>query len=141
RSSVSCCPRSRAPPTGVARGRNQAGGTPEIIPGWPAPEGASKKKSRRGARQFSIGRRGSPPPPAMIPTLPAIGLFWLANGAARIGPDEVDDGVYRSDAAETLGGLVHPLAECALRGEKMLIGIAQALDLLTGGAVAARDRA
>src|SRR5262249_1582363 len=57
-----------------------------------------------------------------------------ADGAARIGANEIDDVFDRSDAAEAFGGFVHPVAQRAVRSEQELIGVAQALDVLAGKA-------
>src|SRR5208282_3824846 len=64
------------------------------------------------------------------------GPFRLTDGSARVGANETDDIVYRRDAAEALGGFVNTIAQRAIRGEQKLIGVAEALNILTTKAAA-----
>src|SRR5216684_2266651 len=133
-SSVTLFSRSRARPAPAAPMRHQACGTPRTISGSAAPTMASTKTSRPAARQHSIRRSGKPPPPATMPSLPAIRLFRLADRTARIRTDKIDDVIDRGDAAEAFGGFVHPIAQRAVRGEQELIRVAQAHDVFTAEA-------
>ena len=54
----------------------------------------------------------------------------------EIGADEFDDLVDRPDTAETLRGLVYPVAQGPIRGEQELVRVAQALDILAAEAAA-----
>src|SRR5215831_5521099 len=129
-SSVTLLSRSKERPVIAAPMRHQACGTSRTVSGSAAPSRARTKTSRPAARQDSTRRRGNRPPPATIPSLPAICPFWLANGAARIGANEPDDVVDGCDAAEAPGGFAYPIAQRAIRREQDLIGIAEALDIL-----------
>src|SRR5436190_11336126 len=66
-----------------------------------------------------------------MPILTAIRPLWLADRAARIGPNKGDDILDRGDAAETLGRPVDPIVQRAVGRKQELIGIAQALDVFT----------
>src|SRR5207237_5825272 len=55
---------------------------------------------------------------------------------ARIGADEFDDVVDRRNSAETLRGLVYPVAQCTIRGEQELVSVAEPLDILPAEAAA-----
>src|SRR6202521_3206121 len=133
-SSVTLFSRSKARPAAAAPMRHQACGTPRTVAASAAPSMATTKTSRPAARQHSIRRSGKPPPPATMPSLPAIRLFRLADCAARIRTNKIDDVVDRGDAAETFGGFVHPVAQRAAGGEQELIGVAQAQDIVTAEA-------
>src|SRR6516225_1372438 len=135
-SSVTWFSRNRARPFAAAPSWHQACGTSHIVAGSAAPLTARTKTSRPAVRQLSMMRRGSPPPPAMIPSLPAIRSFRLTNGPARIGSDELDDVVDRSNAAKTFSSFVDPIDKGAVSGEQELIGIAQPLNVLTTEAAA-----
>src|SRR5215472_8260815 len=110
--------------------RHQACATPRTVSGSAAPSNAQTKTSRPAAWQDSTRRRGSRPPPATMPSLPAICTFWLAYGAAGVSADEVKDIVDWRDAAEALSGFVYPIAQRAIRREQRLVGIAKSLDIL-----------
>src|SRR5947207_11769299 len=124
-SSVTLFSRNKARPAAAAPMRHQACGTPRTVSGSAAPSMASTKTSRPSARQHSTSRSGKPPPPATMPSLPAIRLFRLADRAARIRTDKIDDVVDRRDAAKTFGGFVHSIAQRAVRGKQEFIGVAQ----------------
>src|SRR6266404_7480490 len=130
-SSVTLLSRSRARPAAAAPMRHQACGTSRTVAGSAAPSRARTKTSRPAARQDSTRRRGSPPFPATIPSLPSIRILWLANGAARIGTNEIDDVVDRSDTAETLCSFGHAITQSAIGREQELVGVAQPLNVLT----------
>src|SRR5215831_3416807 len=133
-SSVTSFSRSAARPAAAAPMRHQACGTPRTVSGSAAPSMASTKTSRPAARQRSTRRCGKPPPPATMPSLPAIRLSRLADRTARIRTNKIDDVVYRGDAAEAFGRIVHPIAQCSIRGEQELIGVAQPENVLTAEA-------
>src|SRR5437899_2188943 len=124
--------------------RHQACGTLPTAAGSAAPSSARTKTSRPAARQLAISWRGSPPLPAMMPSGPAlespelsaIRPLRLADRTARIGADEGDDVIDRGDPAKPLGGLVDPVAECAVGREQELVGAAQPLDVLAAEAAA-----
>src|ERR1700740_1405451 len=135
-SSVTLFSRNRARPAAAAPMRHQACGTPRTVSGSAAPSSAKTKTSRPAARHDSTRRCGSRPPPATVPSLPVICPFRLTDGAARVSADEVKDIIDSRDATETLGSLVHALAQRAIRGEQGLVGAAESLDNLTTEAAA-----
>src|SRR6266446_1486317 len=135
-SSVTLLSRNKARPAAAAPIRHHACGTSRTVAGSAAPSRARTKTSRPAARQDSTRRCGKPPPPATIPSLPAIRPLRLADGAARIGTNKIDDVVDRSDAAETLCGFIHPVAQSAAGREQKLIRVAQPLDILAAEATA-----
>src|SRR3984893_18643048 len=116
-SSVTLFSRSKARPVAAAPTRHHACGTPSTISVAAAPSMAKTKTSLPAARKLSTNRRAKPPPPATMPSLPAIRLLGLANSAARIRTDEFEDIFDWSDAAKALGGFVHPVAQRAVGGE------------------------
>src|SRR6202521_249557 len=130
-SSVTLLSRNRARPAAAAPMRHQACGTSDTVAGSADPSRARTKTSRPAARQDSTKRRGSPPLPATIPSLAFIRTLRLADGAARIGTNEIDDVVDRSDTGETLRGFGHAITQSAIGGEQELIGVAQPLNVLT----------
>src|ERR1700738_4567073 len=130
-SSVTLFSCSKARPVAAAPTRHHACGTPRTISRSASPSMASTKTSRPAARQLSIKRRGKPPLPATMPSLFAIRLLRLADSAARIGTDELEDIFDRSDAAKAIGDFVHTVAERAVRVEQKLIGFAQAENVFT----------
>src|SRR6266404_980458 len=133
-SSVTLFSRSKERPVAAAPRRHQACGTPRTISGSASPSRASTKTSRPAARQLSIRRSGRPPLPATMPSLFAIRLLGLADSTAGIGAYEFEDIFDRSDAAKTLGGFAHAIAQRAVRGEQKLIGAAQAENVFTAEA-------
>src|ERR1700730_18304316 len=130
-SSVTLLSRNRARPAAAAPMRHQACGTSDTVAGSADPSRARTKTSRPAARQVSPKRRGAPPPPATIPSLASIRTLRLADGAARIGTNEIDDVVDRSDTGETLRRFGHAITQSAIGGEQELIGVAQPLNVLT----------
>src|SRR5437764_153454 len=80
--------------------------------GWMAPSGPSCAIS--GPSSWS----------APMPSLFAIPFLRLANGAAGIGTDELEDIFNRADATKALGRFVHPIAQRAVGGEQKLVGVA-----------------
>src|SRR6266851_1971941 len=129
-SSVTLLSRSKARPAAAAPMRHQACGTSCTVAGSADPSRARTKTSRPAVRQDSTRRRGSPPLPATIPSLPSIRPLRLADGAARIGTNEIDDVVDRSDTGETLCGFGHAITQSAFGREQELIGVAQLLNVL-----------
>src|SRR6201993_4125222 len=128
-SSLTLFSRNKASPFAAAPIRHQACGTSRTVSASAAPSRARTKTSRPAARQDSTSRRGNPPAPATIPSLPVIRPFWLANGAGRIGAYETDDVVDRSDPGEAFGGFVDAIAQSPVRGEQEMISIAQPLNV------------
>src|SRR6516164_2288033 len=135
-SSVTLLSRSKERPSIAAPMRHQACGTSRTVSGSAAPSRAKTNTSRPAARQASTRRLGNRPPPATIPILPVARLLGLTDGAARIGPNEVEDVVDRCDAAEALGRLAYAIAQGAIRGKQKLVCSAQALDVLAAEAAA-----
>src|SRR5467141_3266294 len=130
-SSLTLLSRSRARPAAAAPMRHQAWGTSCTVAGSADPSRARTKTSRPAVRQDSTKRRGSAPLPATIPSLPFIRALRLADGAARIGTNEIDDVVDRSDTGETLRGFGHAITQSAIGREQDLVRVAQPLDILT----------
>src|SRR5271169_4237558 len=138
--------RNKARPRAAAPSRHQAYATPSTAAGSAAPSSASTKTSRPAARQESTRRRGSPPSPAMMPSLAAFGvsagglsdirLLGLADGPARIGADKADDVVDRRQPGKALGGLTYPIAQGPRGMKQKLIGVAQPLNVLAAEAAA-----
>src|SRR5947209_8669388 len=135
-SSVTWFSRNRARPVAAAPSRHQACGTPSTVAGSAAPSRARTNTSRPAARQHSTRWCGSPPHPATIPSLPAILTLRLTNGPTRIRADEFDNVVDRPNTAETLRGLVYPVAQGAVRGEQELVCVPQDLDIIAAEATA-----
>ena len=107
--------RSKERPVTAAPMRHQACGTPRTVSGSAAPSKAKTNTSRPAARQDSTRRRGSRPPPATIPSLPAIFAFRLRNGSAGIRANEIEDMVDRRDAGKALSRLGYAIAQRAIR--------------------------
>src|ERR1700751_2571065 len=135
-SSVTLCSRSKEKAVTAAPMRHQACGTSRTVSGSAAPSRAKTKTSRPAARQHSIRRCGSRPPPATIPSLPVICPFRLTDGAARVRADEVEDIVHRCDTTEALGSFVYTITQRAIQGEQGLVSAAESLDILTTEAAA-----
>src|SRR5258707_10168822 len=130
---------SRRKPSPAAPRRIVACGTSARIAGSASSLKARTKKSRSAARHASIMRRGNSPAPARMPSLPTVpfrALAGLADRAARIGADEIDDVPDRLDLAEASGQIVDPLPPRAGIGEEQLVGVAHRLDLVAREAAA-----
>src|SRR5205823_1957112 len=136
--SVTALACSRSSPAAAAPSLHQACGTPATVAWSASPSSARTKTGRPAARQFSIRRRGSAPLPATIPRGPsaAIRPLRLADRARRIGADERDHVVDRTDAAVALGNLVDPVVERTVGREQKLVSAAQGLDVLAAEATA-----
>src|SRR5260221_7553984 len=131
--------RSRRKPSPAAPRRTVACGTSARMAGSASPLKARTKKWRSAARQAAMMRRGSSPAPANMPSLPTVplrALAGLADPAARIGANELDDVHHRRYPAEALSELVDALAERAGHAEQHLEGGAQRLDFLAREAAA-----
>ncbi len=102
--------------------------------------------SRPAARQASISRRGSPPPPATMPILrrprryPPLASFGWQMARLEFGADEGDDVLDRTDTGKSLGGFADPVAQRPFGEKQELIGVAQALDVLAAESRAAACR-
>src|SRR6185437_14060802 len=130
---------SRRKPSPAAPRRTVACGASPRLSMSASPLKARTKKSRSALRQAAIIRRGRSPAPARMPSLPTVSLravARLADGAARIGADELDDVAHRPDVAEALSDVVDAFAQGAGIGEELLEGVAQRLDLLAREAAA-----
>src|SRR5229473_1579907 len=124
---------SRRKPSPAAPSRIVACGTSVRMAGSTSSLKARTKNSRSAARHASIMRRGNSPAPARMPSLPTIrlrALSRLADRAARIGADEIDDVPNRLDVPEALCDVVDAFAQRAAITEEMLKGDAQRLDLV-----------
>ena len=109
-SSVTLFSRSTARPAAAAPMRHQACGTPRTVSGSAAPSMREHENISSGRPAALDKTQRQAAAPATMPSLPAIRLFRLADSPAQIRANEIDDVVDRGDAAETFGGLVHPVA-------------------------------
>src|SRR6516164_4271166 len=135
-SSVTLFSRSKERPSIAAPMRHQACGTSRTVSGSAAPSRAKTKTSRPAALQDSTRRRGNRPLPATIPILPVTRLLGLTNGAARVGPNKLENIVDGWDATEAVGGLTYAITQGAIRGKQELVRGAEALDVLSAEAAA-----
>src|SRR6516225_5729969 len=122
--SVTLFSRSNERPSAAAPIRHHACATPRTVSASAAPSSARTKKSRPVARQASIRSRGKLPAPATMPSLPAIYILRLTDGATGISLNKLDNVIHWADSPEPLGRLAYPIAQSAVRREQDLIGIA-----------------